>query len=92
MTGDTCSYQTVITIGFFTFTTVNYLTKYLVPLQASQSVQQKWKWRNVATSFLHSLITGIWAPICFYQVCLLVFRQSADLTYNTIFSGSRDEG
>jgi len=64
---DTCSYQTVITLGFVTFTTVNYLTKYLLPSQASQSVQQKWKWRNVATSFVHSLITGVWAPICFYQ-------------------------
>ena len=67
-TGDTCSYQTVITIGFITFATVNFLTKYIVPPQASQTVQQRWKWRNVATSFLHSLITGIWAPLCFYQV------------------------
>ena len=71
---ETCSYQTVITLGFLTFTTVNYLTKYLVPVQASQTVQQKWKWRNVATSFVHSLITGLWAPLCFYQVCLFVLR------------------
>ena len=71
---ETCSYQTVITLGFITFTTVNYLTKYLVPVQASQTVQQKWKWRNVATSFVHSLITGLWAPLCFYQVCLFVLR------------------
>ena len=85
MTGDTCSYQTVITIGFLTFTTVNYLTKYLVPSQASQTAQQKWKWRNVATSLVHSLITGLWAPICFYQVGQLVFRQSSDLTDNTTF-------
>ncbi|XP_035288900.1 TLC domain-containing protein 2-like [Anguilla rostrata] len=25
-----------------------------------------WKWRNIATSFVHSLITGIWAVLCFY--------------------------
>ena len=64
-----CDYQVVIALGFLTFSTVNFLSKYVVPLQASQSKQQKWKWRNVATSFVHSLVTGIWAPICFYQVC-----------------------
>lgn len=62
-----CDYQVVIALGFLTFSTVNFLSKYVVPLQASQSKQQKWKWRNVATSFVHSLVTGIWAPICFYQ-------------------------
>ncbi|XP_062409002.1 TLC domain-containing protein 2 [Sardina pilchardus] len=25
-----------------------------------------WKWRNISTSFFHSLITGIWAVLCFY--------------------------
>ncbi|KAJ8275503.1 hypothetical protein COCON_G00072550 [Conger conger] len=25
-----------------------------------------WKWRNISTSFLHSLITGVWAVLCFY--------------------------
>jgi len=62
-----CSYHTVVAAGFVTFALVNYLTKYVVPAEACQTSQQKWKWRNVATSFLHSLITGIWAPICFYQ-------------------------
>merc|ERR1711860_132190 len=26
-----------------------------------------WKWKNVATSLIHSFITGLWAPILFYQ-------------------------
>ena len=25
-----------------------------------------WKWRNTLTSFLHSLTSGIWAPLVFY--------------------------
>lgn len=27
----------------------------------------QWKWRNVATSLIHSIITGVWAPLVFYQ-------------------------
>ena len=65
---DTCSYQSVIALGFVTFTTINYLSKWVVPATACQTSQQKWKWRNVATSFIHSLITGVWAILCFYQV------------------------
>ena len=68
---DTCNYNLVIAVGFVTFATVNYLTKFVVPAQACQTAPQKWKWRNVATSLLHSLITGIWAPICFYQVSVV---------------------
>lgn len=64
---DTCSYQAVIALGFVTFTTINYLSKWVVPATACQTSQQKWKWRNVATSFIHSLITGVWAILCFYQ-------------------------
>jgi len=62
-----CSHKTVISIGFITFSLVNYLTKFIVPVIACQTPQQRWKWRNVATSFIHSFITGVWAPICFYQ-------------------------
>ena len=65
---DSCDYKTVIATGFLTFSAVNFLTRFVIPDSACQSPQQSWKWRNVATSFLHSLITGIWAPICFYQV------------------------
>jgi len=64
---DSCDYKTVIATGFITFSTVNFLTRFVIPDSACQNPQQSWKWRNVATSFLHSLITGIWAPICFYQ-------------------------
>ena len=67
---DSCDYKTVIATGFLTFSAVNYLTRFVIPDSACQNPQQSWKWRNVATSFLHSLITGIWAPICFYQVML----------------------
>lgn len=62
-----CDYQAAIALGVVTFATINLMTKYVVPAEACHTSQQKWKWRNVATSFIHSLITGIWAPICFYQ-------------------------
>lgn len=71
---DSCDYKTVIATGFLTFSAVNYLTRFVIPDSACQNPQQSWKWRNVATSFLHSLITGIWAPICFYQVMLKCLR------------------
>ncbi|CAL8335207.1 unnamed protein product [Boreogadus saida] len=25
-----------------------------------------WRWRNICTSFVHSIITGIWAVLCFF--------------------------
>lgn len=56
-----------IGLGFTVFSLTNYLTKYVVPDSATNSFQQKWKWRNVATSLFHSIITGVWSPIAFYQ-------------------------
>ncbi|KAK7882099.1 hypothetical protein WMY93_028273 [Mugilogobius chulae] len=26
-----------------------------------------WKWRNIATSFVHSFVTAIWAVLCFFR-------------------------
>ena len=63
-----CDYQLVIGGGAATFAVVNCLTGRLVPAVACQTEQQKWKWRNVATSLVHSVITGVWAVIAFYQV------------------------
>ncbi|MGH0180081.1 UNVERIFIED_CONTAM: hypothetical protein FKN15_003673 [Acipenser sinensis] len=30
------------------------------------ALRNTWKWRNISTSLVHSLITGIWAVLCFY--------------------------
>lgn len=57
----------VITLGFSVFSFTNYLTRYIIPESACRTTQQRWKWRNVATSFIHSFITGIWSPLAFYQ-------------------------
>ena len=54
--------------GTATFLLVNLLTGVLVPPAASSNQQQRWKWRNVATSLVHSVITGMWAVAAFYQV------------------------
>jgi len=64
---DDCDYLLLIGVGVVVFTLVNWLTAYLVPSSACQTVQQKWKWRNVATSLVHSVITAVWAPVAFYQ-------------------------
>jgi len=56
---------------FFAF--VNYATKWTVPLNVLLSnntkrrdpQETKWKWRNILTSFIHSSITGLWAPLAF---------------------------
>jgi len=66
-THECCSYKTVIAAGFITFSLVNYITKFIIPSEACHNHQQRWKWRNVATSLVHSFITGVWAPICFFQ-------------------------
>jgi len=67
MSGQECDYQLVIGVGAATFALVNCLTGRLVPEVACQTQQQKWKWRNVATSLVHSAVTGAWAPLAFYQ-------------------------
>lgn len=58
----------VITLGFSVFSFTNYLTRFIIPESACRTTQQKWKWRNVATSFIHSFITALWSPLAFYQV------------------------
>ena len=63
-----CDCMVVVGSGMATFALVNSLTGWVVPDQATKTYQQRWKWRNVATSLVHSIITGIWAPLAFYQV------------------------
>merc|ERR1719220_1946448 len=54
-----------VATGSLTFALLNLATAALAP--ASGSPQQRWKWRNVATSLVHSVITGLWALAAFYQ-------------------------
>ncbi|MCI4385862.1 hypothetical protein PGIGA_G00055510 [Pangasianodon gigas] len=50
-------------VGFFRLVNRG-LGKLYVPETAQRNI---WKWRNISTSFVHSLITGIWAVLCFYM-------------------------
>ncbi|KAK2831389.1 hypothetical protein Q7C36_016475 [Tachysurus vachellii] len=50
-------------VGFFNLVNRG-LGKLYVPETAQRNI---WKWRNISTSFVHSLITGIWAVLCFYM-------------------------
>ncbi|KAG7470580.1 hypothetical protein MATL_G00115460 [Megalops atlanticus] len=49
-------------VGFFKLVNSG-LNRLPVPESARRNV---WKWRNISTSFVHSLITGIWSVLCFY--------------------------
>ena len=66
--GGGLDYRLFILLGFVTFSGTNFLTRFLVPESAAKTFQQRWKWKNVATSLFHSIITGIWSPLVFYQV------------------------
>jgi len=60
------NYQIYIALSVVAFSLVNFLTRYALPACASNTFRQSWKWRNVATSLVHSFVTGIWAPVAFY--------------------------
>ena len=64
---DSCDYVILIGVGVVVFTLVNWLTGSMVPASACKTEQQRWKWRNVATSLVHSTVTAVWTPVAFYQ-------------------------
>lgn len=59
-------YFAYVGAGVFFFTVVNYLTRFTMPATSAVSFQAAWKWRNIATSLVHSTITAIWSPLGFY--------------------------
>ncbi|XP_026853574.2 TLC domain-containing protein 2 isoform X1 [Electrophorus electricus] len=50
-------------VGFFRLVNCG-VEKLPVPATAQKNI---WKWRNISTSFVHSLITGLWSMLCFYM-------------------------
>ncbi|XP_068126398.1 TLC domain-containing protein 2 [Hyperolius riggenbachi] len=55
----------VIGASFACFRLLNGKLKTLIPTPSS-ALRNPWKWRNICTSFVHSLLTGTWALLCFY--------------------------
>ncbi|XP_077336688.1 TLC domain-containing protein 2 [Lithobates pipiens] len=51
--------------SFFSFRLLNRRLGTLIPAPGS-ALRNPWKWRNIWTSFTHSLLTGIWALLGFY--------------------------
>ncbi|XP_067010877.2 TLC domain-containing protein 2-like [Anabrus simplex] len=49
------------------FTLNSFLLRFIVPRTAKQNVKQEWKWRNTVNSLIHSLITGLWSCLCFWE-------------------------
>ncbi|KAM3932859.1 TLC domain-containing protein 2 [Leptodactylus fuscus] len=51
--------------SFVSFRLLNGKLESLVPTPSS-ALRKPWKWRNIWTSFVHSLLTGTWAVLGFY--------------------------
>lgn len=67
VTGTNLGYVWAISSGIL-FTVINsWVLEYLIPKSAAQTAPQKWKWKNTANSLLHSIISGAWSCLCFWQ-------------------------
>ena len=62
-----CWWPGFVAGGAVTYAVFNYLTTFFLPSSACHTACQRWKWRSVATSLLHSVISGLWATLAFYQ-------------------------
>ncbi|XP_040581637.1 TLC domain-containing protein 2 [Lepeophtheirus salmonis] len=61
---DKSHYPLLCVAGSFTcFWALNYCIRLQFPWNDNQRFS--WKWRNTMVSFIHSNLTGIWAPLCF---------------------------
>ncbi|KAM4701106.1 TLC domain-containing protein 2 [Discoglossus pictus] len=52
-------------ISFSCFRLLNGRVQSVIPAPSS-ALRNPWKWRNIWTSFIHSLVTGSWALLGFY--------------------------
>ncbi|XP_069801599.1 TLC domain-containing protein 2 [Dendropsophus ebraccatus] len=55
----------VTAASFLSFRLLNGRLESLLPAPSS-ALRNPWKWRNIWTSFVHSLLTGTWALLGFY--------------------------
>ncbi|XP_038669537.1 TLC domain-containing protein 2 [Scyliorhinus canicula] len=54
----------IVGVSFGGFKLINRGLGYLPAPESA--LRNTWKWRNICTSMLHSVVTGIWAVLCFY--------------------------
>ncbi|XP_067866072.1 TLC domain-containing protein 2 [Heterodontus francisci] len=54
----------IVGLSFGSFKLINQGLKYLPAPESA--LRNTWKWRNIWTSMVHSVVTGIWAVLCFY--------------------------
>lgn len=73
-------------VGFFNLVNRG-LGQFYVPETAQRNT---WKWRNISTSFVHSLITGIWAVLWWvFSTHTLTLKQVLTCCfYTTLFTPS----
>lgn len=67
------------------FAGTNVLLKQVTPISARTNHTQSWKWRNIATSFIHSFLTGVWALLRFFSLPFAQFVVNSFISYVTDF-------
>ncbi|XP_007894819.2 TLC domain-containing protein 2 [Callorhinchus milii] len=55
----------IVGTSFVGFNLLNRAVEHHLPVPES-ATRNRWKWRNICTSLAHSVVTGIWAVLCFY--------------------------
>ncbi|XP_061189669.1 TLC domain-containing protein 2-like [Saccostrea echinata] len=55
---------TVVFLSFVGFYVLSVFAELLLPKAAEKNA---WKWKNISTSLVHSVITGFWSCLCFYD-------------------------
>ncbi|XP_051891838.1 TLC domain-containing protein 2 [Pristis pectinata] len=54
----------IVGTSFGSFKLINRFVEFLPTPESA--LRNRWKWENIATSMVHSVVTGIWAVLCFY--------------------------
>ncbi|XP_048746766.1 TLC domain-containing protein 2-like [Ostrea edulis] len=55
---------TMVFISLVGFYVLSVFAEVLIPRAAENHA---WKWKNISTSLVHSIISGLWSCICFYD-------------------------
>ncbi|KAL7642129.1 UNVERIFIED_CONTAM: hypothetical protein RMT77_006689 [Armadillidium vulgare] len=54
-----------IFVSFWIFFILNRTLNFILPKAVLKTDKEKWKWKNIMISLIHSVVAGLWAVICF---------------------------
>ncbi|KAB7505850.1 TLC domain-containing protein 2 [Armadillidium nasatum] len=55
-----------IFVSFWIFFILNKSLTFVIPKAVLKTDKEKWKWKNIMISLIHSVVAGLWAVICFF--------------------------